>query len=65
MHVSLQLELFANRLRYDRLSYRIYGCVVLDKPACLGYISSVLNHVIILMQFDLKNRHEQRMQGNK
>lgn len=55
----LQLELFVIHLRNNRLVYRICGCVVLDKPACLGYLATVLCHVIFLMQFDLKRRYEE------
>ncbi|XP_034475935.1 putative gustatory receptor 58b [Drosophila innubila] len=41
-------------IRNNRLVYRILGCVVLNRPAFLGYMASMLNNVIILMQFDLK-----------
>ncbi|XP_017864665.1 PREDICTED: putative gustatory receptor 58b [Drosophila arizonae] len=54
-----ELELFGHRLRNNRLVYRICSCVILDKPACLSYMAAVLTHVILLMQFDLKRRHDQ------
>ncbi|EDW01280.1 putative gustatory receptor 58b [Drosophila grimshawi] len=53
-----ELELFMTHLRGNRLVYRICHCVILDKPACLGYMASVLCYIIILMQFDLKRRKE-------
>ncbi|KAH8300062.1 hypothetical protein KR044_009296, partial [Drosophila immigrans] len=51
---QLELELFMNRIRNNQLVFRLYSCVVLDRAAFLAYMGSVLNKVIILMQFDLK-----------
>ncbi|KAH8394747.1 hypothetical protein KR222_003967 [Zaprionus bogoriensis] len=53
-----QLEVFASRLRIDRLAYKMCHLIVLDRAACLAYIGSVLNNVIILMQFDIRRRQE-------
>ncbi|KAM8713087.1 hypothetical protein ACLKA7_013409 [Drosophila subpalustris] len=58
---QMELEMFMHRIRNNRLVYRICGCVVLDRPACLGYMASVLEYVIILMQFDLKRNQEMNL----
>ncbi|KAH8405827.1 hypothetical protein KR215_009795 [Drosophila sulfurigaster] len=55
---QIELELLMNRIRNKKLVFRICGCVVLDRAAFLSYMSSVLNKVIILMQFDLGRKQD-------
>ncbi|KAH8405858.1 hypothetical protein KR215_010696 [Drosophila sulfurigaster] len=55
---QLELELLMNRIRNNKLVFRICGCVDMDRAAVLSYMSSVLNKVIILMQFDLRRKQE-------
>ncbi|XP_060658940.1 putative gustatory receptor 58b [Drosophila nasuta] len=55
---QIELELLMSRIRNQKLVFRICGCVVLDRAAFLSYISSVLNKVIILMQFDLGRKQD-------
>ncbi|XP_034102209.1 putative gustatory receptor 58b [Drosophila albomicans] len=59
---QLELELLTNRIRSNKLVFQICGCVVLNRAAFLSYMSSVLNKVIILMQFDLKRKQETAIQ---
>ncbi|XP_017835349.2 LOW QUALITY PROTEIN: putative gustatory receptor 58b [Drosophila busckii] len=61
---ELQLELFVNYLRNNRLDYKVFNCVALDKPAMLGFMASVLSNLLILMQFDVKRRQEQGLQAS-
>ncbi|XP_034142451.1 putative gustatory receptor 58b [Drosophila guanche] len=56
--LQIELELFARQLQRNRLVYKICGIVELNNSACLSYIGSILSHVIILMQFDLRRRQE-------
>ncbi|XP_062133255.1 putative gustatory receptor 58b [Drosophila sulfurigaster albostrigata] len=59
---QLELDLLMNRIRNNKLVFRICGCVDMDRAAFLSYMSSVLNKVIILMQFDLNRKQELSLQ---
>ncbi|KAH8238704.1 hypothetical protein KR038_004999 [Drosophila bunnanda] len=57
-----EVDVFAMQLRRNHLVYKICGVVELDKPAGLSYIGSILSHVVILMQFDLRGQEQPKYQ---
>ncbi|XP_016973302.2 putative gustatory receptor 58b [Drosophila rhopaloa] len=53
-----ELDAFSVQIKGNYLTYKICGLVELDKPAGLRFFESVLSHVIILMQFDLRRQQQ-------
>ncbi|EDW35898.1 GL17503 [Drosophila persimilis] len=54
--LQMELEIFSTQLHRNRLAYKICGLVEVNNSACLSYIGSILSHVIILMQFDIRRQ---------
>ncbi|EDX08152.1 GD11640 [Drosophila simulans] len=56
----LQLELFSDHLRCHPSTYKVCGLFIFDKQTSLAYFFYVLVQVLVLIQFDLKNKVEER-----
>ncbi|XP_033156355.1 putative gustatory receptor 58a [Drosophila mauritiana] len=56
----LQLELFSDHLRCHPSTYKVCGLFIFDKQTSLAYFFYVLVQVLVLVQFDLKNKVEER-----
>ncbi|KAM7342826.1 putative gustatory receptor 58a isoform 2-T2 [Cochliomyia hominivorax] len=54
--LSKLLNQFSDYLACNKLEFCIYGLVNFDKASSFRYFVSALLHLIILVQFDLKNR---------
>ncbi|KAH8290912.1 hypothetical protein KR054_007038 [Drosophila jambulina] len=55
----LQLELFSDHLRCHPATYKVCGLFVFNKQTSLVYFFFVLVQVLVLVQFDLKNKVEE------
>ncbi|EDV55535.1 putative gustatory receptor 58a [Drosophila erecta] len=56
----LKLELFSDHLRCHPATYKVCGLFVFNKQTSLVYLFYVLVQVLVLVQFDLKNKVEER-----
>ncbi|XP_016946808.3 putative gustatory receptor 58a [Drosophila biarmipes] len=57
---QLQLELFCDHLRCHPATYKVCGLFVFNKQTSLVYFFYVLVQVLVLVQFDLKNKVDER-----
>ncbi|XP_016992564.2 putative gustatory receptor 58a [Drosophila takahashii] len=55
---QLQLELFSDHLRCHSATYKVCGLFVFNKQTTMVYFFFVLVQVLVLVQFDLKNKVE-------
>lgn len=56
-HSSIfQLELFSDHLRCHPATYKVCGLFVLSKQTSLVYFFFVLVQVLVLIQFDMKDK---------
>ncbi|KAH8401872.1 hypothetical protein KR009_008342 [Drosophila setifemur] len=61
---QVELELFSDHLRCHPVTYKVCGLFVFNKQTSLVYFFFVLVQVLVLVQFDLKNKVEERYQKN-
>ncbi|KAH8358177.1 hypothetical protein KR084_006862 [Drosophila pseudotakahashii] len=57
---QLELELFSDHLRCHPATYKVCGIFVFNKQTSLVYFFFVLVQVLVLVQFDLKNKVEKK-----
>ncbi|KAH8283459.1 hypothetical protein KR018_002987 [Drosophila ironensis] len=52
----LELEMFSDSLRCHPVTYKVCGLFVFNKQTSMAYFFFVLVQVLVLMQFDMKNK---------
>ncbi|EDW74931.1 uncharacterized protein Dwil_GK15940 [Drosophila willistoni] len=53
---EVQLEIFSDHVRCHPTAYKVCGLFVFNKSTSLAYFFTVLIEVLVLVQFDLKNK---------
>uniref|UniRef100_A0A6P4EDX1 Gustatory receptor n=1 Tax=Drosophila rhopaloa TaxID=1041015 RepID=A0A6P4EDX1_DRORH len=57
---QLELEIFSDYLRCHPVAYKVCGLFIINRQTSLVYFFYVLVQVLVLVQFDLKNKCEDR-----